>query len=162
MKQMVFGILLLLPWSISSVQFSRSAVSDSVTPWIAARQASLSITNSRSLLTHAHWVSDAIQPCHPLSSCSPPTPNRSQHQGLSQRVYDPSDTANLISGFSAFSKSSLYIWKFSVQILLNRSLKNFEHYLASMSNAHNCTVCKVSAIAVVWTFFGIAFLWDWS
>ena len=45
------------------------------TPWIAARRASLSITNSRSSLkTHVHRVSDAIQPSHPLSSPSPPSP----------------------------------------------------------------------------------------
>ena len=46
--------------------------------------------------------------------------------------YDPMDVSNLISGSSAFSKSSLYIWKFSVHvcILLNPSLKDFEHYLA--------------------------------
>ena len=36
--------------------------------------------------THVHWVSDAIQPCHPLSSPSPPTLNLSQHQGLFQWV----------------------------------------------------------------------------
>ena len=46
--------------------------------------------------------------------------------------YDPTDVGNLISGSSAFSKSSLYIWKFSVHILLKPSLKYFEHYLASM------------------------------
>ena len=46
--------------------------------------------------------------------------------------YDPMDVGNLISGSSAFSKSSLYIWKFSVHILLKPSLKDFEHYLASM------------------------------
>ena len=45
---------------------------------------------------------------------------------------DPTDVGNLISGSSAFSKSSLYIWKFSVHILLKSSLKDFEHYLASM------------------------------
>ena len=66
-----------------SVQVSRSVVFDSSTPWTAAHQASLSITNSRSLLkTHLHWVSDAIQPSHPLSSPSPPAFNLSQHQGL--------------------------------------------------------------------------------
>ena len=44
------------------------------TPWTTARQASLSITNSQSLLkTHVHWVGDAIQPSHPLSSPSSPT-----------------------------------------------------------------------------------------
>ena len=45
--------------------------------------------------------------------------------------YDPMDVENYISGFSAFSKSSLYIWKFLVPILLKPSLKDFEHYLAN-------------------------------
>ena len=45
--------------------------------------------------------------------------------------YDPRDVGSLISGSSAFSKSSLYIWKFSVHILLEPSLKDFEHYFAS-------------------------------
>ena len=67
---------------------------------------------------------------------------------------DPTDVDNLISGSSAFSKSSLNIWKFTVQVLLKPGLKDFEHYSASMWNEHNC--------AVVWAFFGIAFLWDWN
>ena len=46
--------------------------------------------------------------------------------------YDPADAGNLICGPSAFSKSSLYILKFSVHVLLKPSLKDFEHYLASM------------------------------
>ena len=46
--------------------------------------------------------------------------------------YDPMDVGNLISDSSAFSKSSLYIWKFFVHILLKPSLKEFEDYLASM------------------------------
>ena len=68
--------------------------------------------------------------------------------------YDPADTGNLISGSSAFSKSSLNIWKFLVHILLKPSLENFEHYFASVWDKCN--------FAVVWTFFGIAFLWDWN
>ena len=44
---------------------------------------------------------------------------------------DPMDVGNLISGSSAFSKPSLYIWKFSVHVLLKPSLKDFEHYFAS-------------------------------
>ena len=60
----------------------------------------------------------------------------------------PVDTGNLISGSSAFSKSSLCIWKFYT--LLKPSLENFEHYFTSMWNECNC--------AVVWAFFGIAFL----
>ena len=65
----------------SSVQ-SLSRVWLFVTPWTAARQSSLSIINSWSLLKLIHWVGDAIQPSHPLSSPSPPAFNHSQHQGL--------------------------------------------------------------------------------
>ena len=45
---------------------------------------------------------------------------------------DPTDVGNLISGYSAFSKSSLNIWKFTVNILLKHGLENFEHYFASL------------------------------
>ena len=68
--------------------------------------------------------------------------------------YDPMDIGNLTSGFSAFSESSLYIWNFSVHVLLKPNLENFEHYFASVWNECNCVV--------VWAFFGIAFLWDWN
>ena len=66
--------------------------------------------------------------------------------------YDPVDVGSLISGSSAFSKSNLYIWKFLVHILLKPSLKDFEHYLASMWNECSC--------AVVWTLFGLVFWGD--
>ena len=69
-------------------------------------------------------------------------------------LHDPTDVGNLISGSSAFSKSSRYTWKFSVHILLKPTLKDFEHYPASMWNECNRTV--------VWTLFGIALLWDWN
>jgi len=46
--------------------------------------------------------------------------------------YDPVDVGNLISGSSAFSKSNLNIWRFSVHVLLKPDLKNFEHYFASV------------------------------
>ena len=46
--------------------------------------------------------------------------------------YDLADVSNLIYGSSAFLKSSLYIWKFPVYVLLKLSLKDFEHYFASM------------------------------
>ena len=45
---------------------------------------------------------------------------------------DPTDVGNLISGSSAFSKSSLNIWKFTVHTVLKPGLENFEHYFASM------------------------------
>ena len=53
---------------------------------------------------------------------------------------DPMDIGNLISGSSAFSKSSLYVWKFSVQLLLKPSLKDFEHDPAGMWIELNCVV----------------------
>ena len=45
---------------------------------------------------------------------------------------DPADVGNLISGSSAFSKSSLNVWKFKLHILLKPGLENFEHYFANM------------------------------
>ena len=45
---------------------------------------------------------------------------------------DPANVGNLISGSSAFSKSSLNIWKFTVHILLKPDLENFEHYFTSV------------------------------
>ena len=56
--------------------------------------------------------------------------------------------------FLCLSKSSLNIWKFMVHVLLKPGLENFEHYFTSMWDECNC--------AVVWTFFRIAFLWDWN
>ena len=67
---------------------------------------------------------------------------------------DPTEVGNLTSGSSAFSKSSLNIWKFTVHILLKPSLENFEHYFASMWNECNRMV--------VLTFLDIVLLWDWS
>ena len=67
---------------------------------------------------------------------------------------DATDVGNLISGSSAFSKSSLNIWKFTVHVLLKPGLENFGLYFASVWGECNCVV--------VWTFFGIAFLWDWN
>ena len=66
---------------------------------------------------------------------------------------DPADVGNLISGSSAFPKTSLNIWKFAVHISLKPGLENFEHYLINVWDECNC--------AVVWAYFGIAFLWDW-
>ena len=56
---------------------------------------------------------------------------------LSCFFHDPADVDNLISGSSAFSKTSVNIWKFTVHILLKPGLENFENYLLA---------CKMSAI----------------
>ena len=68
--------------------------------------------------------------------------------------YDPEEVGSLISGSLTFLNPACDIWKFSVHTLLKPSLKNFEHYIASMWNEYN--------YSVVWTFFDIAFLWDWN
>ena len=68
-------------------------------------------------------------------------------------LHNSINVGNLISG-SASSKPSLYIWKFSVHVLLKPSLKDFEHNLASMWNDYGCMV--------VWIFFFIALFRDWN
>ena len=73
---------------------------------------------------------------------------------LSCFLDDSTDVGNLISGSSAFSKSSLNIWKFMLHVLLKPGLENFEHHFANVCNESNCVV--------VVAFFGIAFLWDWN
>ena len=59
---------------------------------------------------------------------------------------DPTDVGNLTSGSSAFSKSSLNIWKFMVHVLLKPGLENFEHYFTSVSDECNCA----SSLNILW------------
>ena len=73
---------------------------------------------------------------------------------LSCLFNDRTDVGNLISGSSAFPKSSWNIWKFTVHILLKYDLENSEHCFTSVWDECN--------IAVVWAFFGIAFLRGWN
>ena len=82
--------------------------------------------------------------------------SRSRYSGIlllffwSNGCFDPTDVDNLISGSSAFSKSTLN----TVHALLKPSLGNFEPYFDSVWDECNCVV--------VWAFFSIAFLWDWN
>ena len=66
---------------------------------------------------------------------------------------DPVVVGNMISCSSAFLKTSLNIWKFTVHLLLKPGLKNFEHCFTSVWDESNF---------VIWAFFGIAFLRDWN
>ena len=68
---------------------------------------------------------------------------------LSYFFDDPTDVGNLTSGSSAFSKSSLKIWKFTVQVLLKPGFENFEHYFTSVWDECNCVV--------VWAFLALPF-----
>ena len=69
--------------------------------------------------------------------------------------YDLVDVGNLISGSSAFSKSSLNIWKFLVHELLKPSLENLEHYLASVWHECNC----VAVWAFFWHYLSLGLEW---
>ena len=75
---------------------------------------------------------------------------------VGEKVVFPSYSSTILGppSLSAFSKSSLNIWKFLVHVLLKPSLENFQYYFASKWDECNCVV--------VWTFFSIAFLWDWN
>ena len=113
------------------------------TQWTAAYQAPLSVGFSR----QEYWSGS------PLPSLT----NKAEIDvflELSCFFDDPADVGNLISGSSAFSKTSWNIWKFMVHVLLKPGLENFERYFISMLDECNCVV--------VWAFFGIAFLWDWN
>ena len=59
---------------------------------------------------------------------------------LSCLLDDTTDVGSLFSGSSAFSKTSLNIWNFSIQVLLKPHLENFEHYFASVRDECNCAV----------------------
>ena len=61
---------------------------------------------------------------------------------------DPADVGNLISGSSAFSKTSLNIWKFTVHILLKPGLENFEHSFTSVFDE-----CKLMKLSLIFLFF---------
>ena len=69
-------------------------------------------------------------------------------------IDDPVDIGKLISCSSAFSKTSLNIWRSTVHVLLKPGLENFENYFTSTWDECNCEI--------VLAFFGIAFLWDWN
>ena len=83
--------------NLCSVQFSCSVMSDSLwphdcsTPGLPVHQQLLEFTQ-----THVHWVCDAIQPSHPLSSPSPPAFNLSQHKGLFQWVSSSHQVAKVL------------------------------------------------------------------
>ena len=64
-------------------------------------------------------------------------------------IDDSADVGNLVSGSSAFSKTRLNIWKFTVHVLLKPGLEHLEHYFTSVWDECSCEV--------VWAFFGIAF-----
>ena len=73
---------------------------------------------------------------------------------LSCFFHDPVDIGNLISGSSAFSKTSLNIWEFTLHVLLKPGLENFEHSFTRVWDECNCVV--------VWVFFGNSLRLEWK
>ena len=69
---------------------------------------------------------------------------------------DPMDVGNLISGSSAFSKTSLNIWKFMVHVLLKPGLENFEHYFTSVRWVQLC-----SSLSILWHCLSQGLEWTW-
>ena len=119
---------------------SHSVASNSAISWIAARQASLSITNSQFTQTHVHQVGDAIQPSHPLLSPSPPAPNPSQHQGLFQWVNSWHEVAKVLEFFSfSISPSNEHpglMWLDYILYWIQVQRKDFESFC---SVSWNCS-----------------------
>ena len=103
--------------NLSSVQFSHSVVSDSLRPHESwhARPPCPSPTPEFTQ-THVHWVSDAIQPSHPLSSPSPLAPNPSQHQSLFQSVNSSHEVAKVLE-FQLYHQS--FQWTPRTNLLQN-------------------------------------------
>ena len=147
------GVALPFP---QSVQFSCLVVSDwlFVTPWTAAHQASLSITNSQLAQTHVHQIGDTIQPSHPLSSPSPAF-SLSQHQGLFQWLSSSHQVAKILE-----LQHQAFQWIFRVDFLQDwlvwlpscprnswesspapqfKSISIFSAQISLWSNFHICT-----------------------
>ena len=129
-----------------------------VTLWTVGHQAPLAMEFSRQeYLSGLPFPSPGYLPnprIKPTAPVSPALAGRFFTTAPLEKPYDSMDVGSLISGSPAFSKSCLYIWKFLVHVLLKPSLKDFEHYFASMWNGHNCVV--------VWSFLGIPLLRDWN
>ena len=73
---------------------------------------------------------------------------------LSCFSYDPADVGNLISGSSAFSKTSMNIWKFTIHALLKPGLENFEHYFTRMWWVQLC-----SSLNILWHCLSLGLEW---
>ena len=73
---------------------------------------------------------------------------------LSCFLHDPADVGNLISGSSAYSKSSLNIWKFTVHLLLKPSTENFEHYFSSVRWVQLC-----GSLSILWHCLSLGLEW---
>ena len=148
-------IMMMMRWSISSVQFSSVAQScltlcnpiDCSTPGIPVHHQLPEFTQ-----THARWLSDTIQPSHPLSSPSPPTFNLSQPQCLFKWLSSLHQVAKYWSYSFSISPSNEYSWMISFRmnwlnlLAVQRTLKNLLQHHSSKVFRSNTTVQKYSDV----------------
>ena len=115
LAQMVF---FLIEVQLTLLLFTRSVVSDSLCPMDCSTPGFPVLHHPPELAqTHVHWISDAIQPSHPLSPPSPPAFNLSQHQGLFQRVSSSHQNSWLTTLVSGVQCSNRYFyWLYSIQL----------------------------------------------
>ena len=129
----------------SSVQFSRSVVSDSLQPHESQHARPPCPSPTPRVQTHVHQVSDAIQPSHPLSLPSPPAPNPSQHQSLFQWVNSSHDVAKYWSfSFSIIpSKEHTGLISFRMDwldlLLVQGTLKSLLQHHSSKASILQCS-----------------------
>ena len=120
-----------------SLLFTRSVMSNSVTPWTAARDFPVLHFLSEFAQTHVHWVGDAIWPLHPLLPPSHPALNLSQHQGLFQRVGSSHLAAKVWSSSFSISPSSEYSRLISFRI----DWFDLQGTLKGLSRVFSSTTC---------------------
>ena len=103
--------------NFSSVQFSSATQScQTVTPWTSAHHCHCQLPEFTQ--THVHWVSDTIQPLHPLSSTSPPAFNLSKHQGLFKWVSSSHPVAKVLEfQLQYFRSDQSFQWIFRTDFL---------------------------------------------
>ena len=149
----------------SSVQFSRSVASDSATPWIAARQASLSITNSWSLLRL--MSNELVMPSNCLILCRPifPTFNLSQHQGRFKWVSSLHQAAKVWSFSFNISPSNEYsgLIFFRMDLLdlleVQGTCKNLLQPHSSKASIFQCSPFFIPQLTSIHDYWKKPYLW---
>ena len=149
----------------SSVQFSRSVMSDSCDPMnrstsgLPAHHQFPEFTQ-----THVHWVSDAIQPSHPLSSPSPPAPNPSQHQRLFQWVNSSHEVAKVLE-FQSISPSNEYPGLISFRmdwldlLAVQQTLKSLLQHHSSKASFLRCSAFFIVQLSHPYMTTGKTITW---
>ena len=133
-------------FKFSSVQ-SLSCIQLFLTPWMAHSTPGLPVHHQlpKFTQTHVHWVGDAIQPSHPLSSPSPPALNLSQHQGLFKWISPLHQVAKVLEFSFNISPSSEHPGPISFRmdwfdlLAVQRTLKSLLQHHSSKASILQCS-----------------------